>query len=180
MFRISIILGAISFFFSRGLLAHEGHDHVVAVAGDFPNLHPLVVHLPIMFLMVAPVIQILAVFQKNRSTQFTVLAFALLGAMTAYASANTFHPHTAQLTSAMEKVLSEHEKWSRITIVLSWSALIPVLVASLAPARWRIPAGLFGGILLFLAAGSVAMTGHQGAKLVHIHGVGPRGRFLEE
>lgn len=165
---------------------HSGADiaplaePVAPVAGridEFPTLHPLVVHFPIMLLLLAAALQIAALFVFKREFGWIVFLMAILGSIGAYLASNVFHPHTTGLSENAQRLLLEHELYAQITF---WFALVTVLVKGvsvfLKRSWWS---EILATLLLLVAATAVSITGHHGAELVHKEGVGPQGRFLE-
>lgn len=160
------------------LFAHEGHPHGV-VFGGFSNLHPLIVHLPITMLLVAPILQILSVFQKGKIPQWTTLAFVLLGAVGAYLSGEVFHPDTTDLGDVANKILESHEQWADRSQILSYIAVIPTALA-LFIARFEKHMKVIAFAVLLAAGACIVVAGHEGAKLVHIHGIGAEGNYIKD
>jgi uncharacterized membrane protein len=143
----------------------------------FPTLHPLVVHFPIMLLLLAATLQIVALFVFKREIGWIVLSMTILGCIGAYLASNVFHPHTTGLTEIAQRLLLEHELYAQVTF---WFALAAAFAKGVSiyfnrPLWGEVPAI----ILLIVAAGAVTFAGHHGAELVHKEGVGPQGRFLE-
>lgn len=145
---------------------------------EFPTLHPLVVHFPIMLLMLAAVIQVigLAVFKKEFGWLVVGLAFS--GVVSAWLSSNTFHPHTTGLSEAAQKILIEHEQYAEATFWLGLAGLA-FKTASMFVFKMKWWAEGLTTIVLLGAAIAVAMAGHHGAELVHKFGIGPKGQYLD-
>lgn len=145
---------------------------------EFPTLHPLVVHFPIMLIILAAAFQIVSLFVFRREMGWSVVFLALLGTIGAYLSSNVFHPHTAGLTENAQRLLVEHELFADYTFWLGAAGLVLKIVSQFILARrWWSEAATT--IVLLGAAVAVAIAGHHGAELVHKEGVGPRGNFLE-
>lgn len=144
---------------------------------EFPTLHPLVVHFPIMLLLLAAVLQIIAFFVFQREIGWVVLGMAFFGVIGAYLSSNVFHPHTAGLDENAQRLLTEHEWYASLTF---WLGLIGTLAKGVSTffrrPWWSEAVSL---VLLLAAATAVSIAGHHGAELVHKEGIGPRGDFLE-
>jgi uncharacterized membrane protein len=153
---------------------HQGHP-----TDEFPTLHPLIVHFPIMFLLIAAVLQFTGIFVFKREMGWIVLGLLIIGFATAYLASRFVHPHTQGLTERARFILAEHDLYADWTVWLSGTGLLLKLASHfvLSGKRWMevIVAVVLGG-----AAYAVAMAGHHGAQLVHIEGVGPQGRYLEK
>lgn len=162
---------------------HAGHvaepSKVHASIADFPHIHPLIVHFPIMLLMIAAAMQLVNILFQNKVLNWSVTIMVLLGFVTAYASTHWSHPHTDGLTAHAELVLAQHDKYADYTIYLSGLGLMAQLLSLFLfkGKRWSIA---LAAAILIGAGYAVAMTGHYGAQLVHIEGVGPQGKYLEK
>lgn len=162
--------------------SHQEHTHtetkVTASLSDFPHLHPLVVHFPIVLLILVVAIQLANVILPKKVLDWIVSLFLVLGFVGAYLSSSLLHPHTHGLEANAIKVLEQHDVWAYRTIYLAGAALILQLIVQFRfRMRW---ARVIVFICVLLAGISVSVTGHYGAQLVHIEGVGPQGKFLED
>lgn len=168
-----------------GMTPAEHASHVAeprkvhASLADFPHIHPLIVHFPIMLLMIAAAIQFLNILFLKKELNWVVTIMALVGFVTAYASSHWSHPHTSGLSAHAELVLEQHDKFADYTIYLSGLGLLAQLLSVLVfkGKRWSIAAA---AVILIGAGYAVSMAGHYGAQLVHIEGVGPQGKYLEQ
>lgn len=144
---------------------------------EFPTLHPLVVHFPIMLLLLAAVLQIVAFFVFKREIGWVVLVMAFLGVVGAYLSSNVFHPHTTGLDENAQRLLTEHEWYASLTIWVGAAGTLAKGFSTFFRRPWWGEA--LSVVVLSAAAAAVSIAGHHGAELVHKEGVGPRGDFLE-
>ncbi|MEZ4940653.1 MAG: DUF2231 domain-containing protein [Saprospiraceae bacterium] len=164
-----------------------GHEHknqeisstvVEARWSDFPSLHPLLVHFPIVLLLLAFLTQLLALFVWKKELSLITGILLLGGFAGAYLVSTFFHPHTSELSEAAQQVLDLHDRYANYTIWASGIALL-LKVAS----HFLLQRKLWIEVLVVAAiagAGwSVSHAGHYGATLVHLHGVGPQGKYLE-
>lgn len=164
-----------------------GHEHehqemnstiVEAKFSDFPTLHPLLVHFPIALLLLAFLTQLLALFVWKKELSLITGILLLGGFAGAYLVSTFFHPHTGELSDAAQQVLDLHDRYAGYTVWGSGMALL-LKVAS----HFFLKRKLWMEILVVVAvawtAWSVSHTGHYGASLVHLHGVGPQGKYLK-
>ena len=156
---------------------HDNHSHNHnkkvewdATLDDFPTLHPLVVHFPIVLLLFAVLSQIVSFFIFKEQLSWVTLIMILVGVAGAYAAGKYVHPHTAELSNQAQWLLEKHESFADYTIWFGFSALIIKIVSHFFLKRiiWAeaiVTACLIG------AAFSVSKTGHYGAQLTHIEKV---------
>jgi uncharacterized membrane protein len=146
---------------------------------EFPTLHPLVVHIPIIFLMMAAAMSFVSLFLFKRELTWTAYVVLLIGFIGAYASSNWFHAHTTLLPPVTQQLLEEHESYADYTI---WASGIALLLQSvnLFFLKRKFLVNVIVAVLLIASAVFVAIAGHHGAELVHKHGVGAKGHMLEQ
>ena len=156
----------------------RGNQSVKADFDEFPNLHPLLVHFPIVLLLLAALISIANIHFLKRDLDWIITIFTGLGALGAYAAGRWFHPHAHDLTEQMQAVLDQHDLYADWTIWLSITAFVLQLISQfvLKQNRWAV---IVVSLVLAGAAYSVSQAGHYGSQLVHIEGVGPKGKYLE-
>ena len=145
---------------------------------EFPTIHPMIVHFPIVLLIVAAFVQIASFFVFRRELGWMVVVFVLIGAIGAYLASYVYHPHTTGLNANAERLLLEHELYADYTVWLSIGGLFAKVMSQFALKRaWWSEAVVT--LLLIGSAVAVALAGHHGAELVHKEGVGAKGAFLE-
>jgi len=145
---------------------------------DFPNYHPLVVHFPIVLLIVATVLQIWSLFGYRKELGLAALVILIAGVISAWLASNVFHAHVASLPESALRLFEEHERFASYTFWFSLAAAVGKGVSHfLLARRWWSEAIVV--LILLAAAVAVSITGHHGAQLVHIEGIGPKGHLLE-
>lgn len=156
----------------------DTNREVTASFDEFPHLHPLIVHWPIVLLILAALLQIIVVFKDYRIVHYIILILLFLGLVTAYISANILHPHTHGLSLHAEKVLEMHEQMAEWTVYLAGLSLLLKLISTfvLKGKKWM---ELIVLTALIAVSVTISYAGHYGAQLVHIEGVGPKGKYLE-
>ncbi len=165
---------------SRGSdkISQEGNESIMAGLDEFPTLHPLIVHFPIVLLIVAFFTQLFGFFVYKDALNMLTLVFMIIGTIGAIAAANFFHPHTDGLTAAAQKVLELHETYAEYTVLASVIGTLLKAVSLLFFKR-KFIVELIAALFIFMSVISVSVTGHYGAQLIHIEGVGAHGNFLE-
>ena len=150
---------------------------VTADLDDFPTLHPLIVHFPIILLLVAAAIQAANVYFGKKEFDWIVTVLVFVGALTAWLASENFHPHTGGLSEHAKLVLARHEFWADWTVYLSLAGFILQVVNQFV-LKQKKSATVAVALLLAGSAFSVSMAGHHGAQLAYIEGIGPQGKFL--
>jgi uncharacterized membrane protein len=143
--------------------------------GWAPNLHPLIVHFPIAWLIAALVVDLVSLLLPRAAWAATTAACLYpAGAISAFiayltgrqAAANVLLPGMAQ------PVVLEHWNWALATTIYFATVAAVRLIMTFKqkqPAWWLRTATVaigFGGMLLLFH------TAEQGARLVYEHGVG--------
>lgn len=172
------------------LIAHRDEEHEVPAStveqeatmqgfsgfDAFPTLHPLVVHFPIVLLLTAALLYPGGLIFRSGHLKLTAALIGVAGLFGAILATYWLHPHTTGLTIAAQKSLEQHDRFAELTIYTTAAALLIQLTGHYSRKRLI---EIAGACAMLLAAIFVGVTGHYGAELTHVHGVGPRGEFLE-
>lgn len=123
----------------------------------FGHFHPLLVHLPIGFLLAGLLLQWLSSKEKYKLLQQAVLIILLWGAITATISAIT--GYLLSISDDYDKNLVGWHQWMGISVtVVAW-----ILYGKEKNPQWFINKKILAGILLLL----IMITGHLGGSLTH-------------
>jgi Predicted membrane protein len=155
-------------------------NEVMAKPTEFVTLHPLIVHFPIVLLLVAAFLQILGLFYSKNNFDFITLIMLSGGVLGAYLASSFFHAHAVGLTSDAAEILKRHELFASMTLLSSLAALFTKLTGMLVLKKKKLIIEILTTFILIFSAVSVSITGHWGAYLTHIEGVGPQGKYLEK
>lgn len=168
---------------------HSEHNHhekaptineskiVDAKMSDFPSLHPLVVHFPIVLLVLLPLLLSLWIWRSKKELLYLSLLIAAGGSLGALVASTVLHPHTSGLSEVMRQVLAKHDYWAYSTTGSAFITLaILVLLIKFEKVKALKVLVLIASIYTAIA---VSFAGHYGATLTHIHGVGSQGQYLE-
>jgi len=158
----------------------QHHDEVMgrAAFSDFPTLHPLVVHFPIVLLLLAALLQFTGFFVFKPQLSWITMGFLLLGVIGAWVASNPFHPHTSALTGNAAWLLEQHEKYASLTFWTGLAALVVKIISHFFLKR-KLWVEIVVFALLVTTTYFVSTAAHFGAQLTHIEGVGPQGHHLE-
>ncbi|MDU0372242.1 DUF2231 domain-containing protein [Hymenobacter monticola] len=146
---------------------------------DFPNLHPLVVHLPIVLIMLAAALQALLVFKDWPQVRWIALAVMAGGFAGAVAASTVFHAMPLGLSPRAAAVFAAHEQFASYT---TWLSGITLLLAGIG-FYFKVQRRAYEVLVLVAAvaaAGALSVAGHRGAQLVYVEGVGPQGNLLDK
>jgi uncharacterized membrane protein len=146
---------------------------------DFPSLHPLVVHFPIVLILLAAAFQAV-VFWKPQWQQIRWATLIIMGLafISALAASTLFHamivPNAPKEALA---IFEEHEKYAQYTL---WMSGITFLVKAIGDFYKLFRRSYQLIVLLFAIVTAVflSIAGHHGAKLTHVAGIGPMGKYL--
>ena len=146
---------------------------------DFPNLHPLVVHFPIVLILLAAGLQAVLVFTDWPPVRWIALVVMAGGFAGALVASTVFHAEPTGLGARAAAVFAAHEKYASYTLWLSGITLLLRGVGDFFTIQRRAYEIL---VLVFAlaAAGVLSVAGHRGAQLVYVEGVGPRGHLLNK
>lgn len=146
-------------------------------------LHPLIVHIPIGLLLIAPLFVVIGAAMRSKGHPYLIAAFLLMAIGTAATFVAVPSGEAAgrlvERTPEINAVLEDHEELAETTrLVFSILTLVFAGIL-LAPAFFpRTPDFVFSSalpllFLLFYAFGAVVLinTGHHGGQLVHEFGV---------
>lgn len=163
-------------------VAHSHQHHTSATTAsfsDFPSLHPLVVHFPIVLLLMAFILQAASLFVFREQLSWVALITLAFGFAGAIVAGKYVHPHTTNTISEHAAlVLAEHERFASLTIWLSGTALLFKIISHFILKR-KLWAEILIALIMLGASICVSIAGHHGAQLVHIEGIGAQGNFLE-
>ncbi|WP_167291272.1 DUF2231 domain-containing protein [Hymenobacter busanensis] len=146
---------------------------------DFPNLHPLVVHLPIVLLLLSAALQGLRVYRDWPPVKWITIGVMAGGFLGALAASTVFHAMPLGLAPPAAAVFEAHEKYAGYTM---WLSGITLLLAGIG-VFFKVQGRAYEILVLVSAvatAGVLAVAGHRGAQLVYVEGVGPQGRLLDK
>ncbi|HAY3550599.1 hypothetical protein KRE47_14460 [Elizabethkingia meningoseptica] len=141
----------------------------------FPNIHPMIVHFPIVLLLLALVTQIATlVFKSNLKALNTVTLFFLITGTIGSLIAIQTAPHiSGDANVEAFEVFERHRKFAIFTF---WTALgVSALHFIFIKWYYRKWNNFIITLLLIILSSFVFITGHNGAKLVYIHDIGPKG-----
>jgi uncharacterized membrane protein len=147
---------------------------------DFPSLHPLAVHFPIVLILLAAALQAVLVWKDLKQIKWVTLVIVGGAFISSLAASTIFHAEpSANAPKAALKIFEQHEKYAQLTL---WMSGITFLLKSIG-VFFKINRRSFEIIVLIaaiIAAIFLSIAGHHGAKLTHVAGVGPMGRYLME
>lgn len=190
---LTAILSIMGIFIGVASLAQFGNDtistiinhsypaaHNTGTLADFPKLHPLVVHFPIVFLILAFFTQIVSLFVYKKELSWVTLFLVVLGFIGAYLASNLFHggdPNQSLLDPITRTTFQRHEQYATYTVWLSAVAAFIKIVSHFFFKR-KLITEILATFLLAGAAYTITVTGDLGARLVHIDALGVQGNQM--
>jgi len=160
--------------------SHYPATHNTGTLHDFPTLHPLVVHFPIVFLILSFMIQAISFFVFKKELSWVSVFLVVLGFIGAYLASGLFHggdPPLSMLDPLTRATFEQHEQFASYTVWISCIAAIAKIISHfvLQRKRW---AEIIVLILMAASVYTITITGDMGARLVHIDAIGVQGRML--
>lgn len=151
---------------------------------DWSEVHPLIIHFPIVLLLVAPLFILVAIFmnpQKSRPFLIAALALMVMGTLSAFVAVSTGKAaaEVAERTVAVSALLERHEDLADTTEFAFTILTLTFATVLFLPAYLKREMGgatlrsLLIPFLLLYGAGMVVLVNaaHNGGRLVHEFGV---------
>ena len=146
-----------------------------------PNIHPLIIHFPIVLLLTAAVVDLIALARmRHKGLHLTSVCFYAAGALSAILTYFTgrIAADSVMLSSTANTLVTDHSDLALITtIFFSVYALVRLIVWHRSRTQ-EVSRGLFAALILVGLAGYglVQQTAERGARLVYEQAVGVRAR----
>lgn len=144
---------------------------------DFPNLHPLVVHFPIVLILLSAVLQGVLVYREPVHLKYVTLIIMGAAFVGAVLASYVFHAHAGELPTKASAVFERHEQYAFYTVWLSGLTFLLQGISTFYKLQQR-SFRVIVFISALVSAILLSITGHQGAQLVYVEGVGPQGQHL--
>ena len=144
---------------------------------EFPNLHPLIVHFPIVLLLLAVLTQLAVLFfPKHAQLKWLTFFFLLTGCIGTFIAIQTAVHISGDADDKAIEIFETHQLFGNLTLWFSLAATI-IRIATL---KWfkRKLFEIIITVLMLTILVFVTITGHHGAQLVHIYDVGPKGNSV--
>jgi len=139
------------------------------------EIHPLIVHFPIVCLILAPVFDWLSRLERLRTFEHTGLALLILGAVMTIPAAYTGESaaEIAGSIPGIQESLTHHEDLSTFSL---WSSLLLAVarIHLVAKKRYDGLRRLGHTLLMTFCAGFVCWSAYTGGRLVYEFGAGTR------
>jgi uncharacterized membrane protein len=147
---------------------------------SYPSLHVVVIHFPIAFICLAPIVDFTCLIFRNRVwlDRAATLLYVLstIGAGAAYLAGERAAEALAQISPAAESALADHESFATLTLIaLAIVSMVRLWVGWISRNDRRVSVGFFrlAAIPLALAGLTLlALTADRGGNLVYGHGLG--------
>ena len=145
---------------------------------NFPSLHPLAVHFPIVLILLAVGFQAAVTWKPWNQIRWATMAIMGLAFISSLLASTIFHAElSASAPIAAVAIFSKHEEYAQYTL---WASGLTFFFKGIGD-YYRIQRKSYDLVVLMmsiLTAVFLSLAGHLGANLVHIQGVGPQGKYL--
>lgn len=148
--------------------------HNTGTLADFPKLHPLVIHIPVMFIILALFSQLASFFVFKRELSWVTLVLIAGGFIGAVLASGIFHGgdlNLSQVGPITRATFKKHDQYATYTVWLSGIAALLKTISHFF-LKLKTLGEAVTTVLLAAAVYAVVITGDMGARLVHIDGVG--------
>lgn len=145
---------------------------------DFPNLHPLVVHFPVVLLVLSFFSQLIGLFIYRKEFSWLTMFLLLGGFFGALLAGMVFHPDVDGIPEKAARILEAHDTYASWTMWLSGIALGLKIISHFFLKR-KTWIEILVMLVITGSAVTVTLTGHLGAEMVYIEDVGPEGHGLK-
>jgi len=154
--------------------------HNTGTLADFPRLHPMIVHFPIVLLLLAFITQVCSFFFLKKELGYITLVLVAGGFAGAYIAAFIIHggdPNLKTLDAISRSNFEQHELYAYYTV---WLSGIATLVKTLSQFVFKkhLISEILVTLLLVGSAYTITVTGDMGARLVHIDAIGVQGNKI--
>jgi len=149
---------------------------------DFPKLHPMIVHFPIVLIILALISQLLSFFIfKNELSWATIILITggFVGAIFASYIIHGGDPDLSLLHPIVKETFEKHEKYANLTVWLSGIAMLFKFISHFIFKK-KLISEIIVACLLLGATYTIAVTGDMGARLVYIQTIGVQGNQIPE
>lgn len=166
--------------FNDSISAAYQEAHNTGTLADFPRLHPLVVHFPIVFIILALVVQIISFFVFKRELSWVALFLIVFGFIGAYVATHIFHggdPDLSTLSDIARRTFEKHEQYAHYTEWMSGIAAGAKIISHFFLHR-KLWTGIVVALCMLGAVYSIHTAGEMGARLVHIDAIGVQGHKI--
>lgn len=140
----------------------------------FPNLHPLVVHFPIVLLIAATLAQLSVLFfPKNTNLKWLTLILLMGGCIMALIAIQTAAHISGDADDKAIEIFETHRLFGLLSFWFSLtSAILRFVLIKWFRKKWL---EIILTTIIIATGTFVTIAGHHGAQLVYIYNVGPQG-----
>ncbi len=132
-------------------------------------LHPLIVHFPIALLLLATVIEILALWKREHfnTTGTILLGVGFVSGILSFISGDGAEEYAeTKWGEGVEALIHTHETFALLSMIFFGGAFIMKLISYFVP-KYQKAAWIIVVILAIIGSIMLALTGHYGGQIVY-------------
>jgi len=149
---------------------------------DFPKLHPMIVHFPIVLIILALISQLLSFFILKDELSWVTIVLIVGGFIGAIFASYIVHGgdlDVSKVNIIIKETFEKHEKYATLTVWISGLAMVAKLFSHFIFKK-KLISEIIVACLLLGATYTIAVTGDMGARLVYIQTIGVQGNQIPE
>ncbi len=146
---------------------------------EFPNLHPLFIHFPVVLLLLSFFSMAAGLFVFRTPLSWVTMALLAGGFTGAILASQVYYPQVAELPARTYEIFEKHRLFADITTWLAGTALLFKVISHFV-LRNKTWAEIIVLLVIMASAVTVSLAGHLGSQMVYLKNVGPQGNYLEQ
>ncbi len=146
---------------------------------EFPNLHPLVIHFPVVLLLLSFFSMAAGLFVYRTPLSWVTLTLLAGGFAGAILASQVYYPQLAELPESTYDIFAKHRLFADITTWLAGTAFILKVISHFI-FRNKTWADIVIFLIITASALTVSLAGHLGARMVYLKEMEKQEKYMEQ